>query len=196
MKIGNKYIVLILFVLLISFAFYYFVLREQIKKVNELNKKIDEAQLKLDELINIKKNEEKIKKLIEENKRDIESLKSIIPIGENLPTLLTQFNQLENDLNITFNNLNFAGGVTQQEGNISSSRLMARDDYYEIKTTFSLTCNYETFLRLLERLENFPRILGIRKISVTSQKQAFGAEKEDVHTYNFEIYIFSAKEPQ
>ncbi|HQJ56626.1 MAG TPA: type 4a pilus biogenesis protein PilO [Caldisericia bacterium] len=191
----NKYVVLIILMALIFFAFYNFILKNQIQKVKELNLKIDEANAKLDELLNIKKNEDKIKFLLDENKNDIEELRSILPIGENLPILLTQFNQVEKDLNIVFNSLNFVGGVSQQAGNISSSRLMVRDDYYEMKVTFSITSDYETFMKLLDRLENFPRILGIRKISVSSQRQTFETEKVNSHNYNLEIYIFSAKEP-
>lgn len=191
----NKYVVLIILMALIFFAFYNFILKNQIQKVKELNLKIDEANAKLDELLNIKKNEDKIKSLLDENKNDIEELRSILPIGENLPILLTQFNQVEKDLNIVFNSLNFVGGVSQQAGNISSSRLMVRDDYYEMKVTFSITSDYETFMKLLDRLENFPRILGIRKISVSSQRQTFETEKVNSHNYNLEIYIFSAKEP-
>ncbi len=194
MKI-NKYVVLIIFMALIFFAFYNFILKNQIQKVKELNIKINEANAKLDELLNIKKNEDKIRSLLDENKKDIEELRSILPIGENLPILLTQFNQVEKDLNIVFNSLNFVGGVSQQAGNISSSRLMVRDDYYEMKVTFSITSDYETFMKLLDRLENFPRILGIRKISVSSQRQTFETEKVNSHNYNLEIYIFSAKEP-
>ena len=191
----NKYVVLIILMALIFFAFYNFILKNQIQKVKELNLKIDEANAKLDELLNIKKNEDKIKFLLDENKNDIEELRSILPIGENLPILLTQFNQVEKDLNIVFNSLNFVGGVSQQAGNISSSRLMVRDDYYEMKVTFSITSDYETFMKLLDRLENFPRILGVRKISVSSQRQTFETEKVNSHNYNLEIYIFSAKEP-
>lgn len=191
----NKYVVLIILMALIFFAFYNFILKNQIQKVKELNLKIDEANAKLDELLNIKKNEDKIKSLLDENKNDIEELRSILPIGENLPILLTQFNQVEKDLNIVFNSLNFVGGVSQQAGNISSSRLMVRDDYYEMKVTFSITSDYETFMKLLDRLENFPRVLGIRKISVSSQRQTFETEKVASHNYNLEIYIFSAKEP-
>jgi len=195
MKINNKYVVLIILIALIFFAFYNFILKNQIQKVKELNQKIDEANAKLDELLNIKKNEEKIRTLLEENNKDIEELRSVLPLGENLPVLLTQFNQVEKDLNIVFNNLNFVGGVSQQGGNITSSRLMVRDDYYEMKITFSITSDYETFMKLLDRLENFPRLLGVRKISVSSPKQALETEKTKVHSYNFEIYIYSAKEP-
>lgn len=195
MKINNKYVMLIILIALISFAFYNFILKGQIQKVNELNKKIDEANTKLEELLNIKKNEEKIRNLLEENKKDIEELRAVLPIGENLPILLAQFNQLEKDLNITLNNLNFIGGVTQQGTNIQSSRLMARDDYYEMKVTFSVNSDYETFLKLLDKLENFPRLLGIRKINVSSPRQVLETEKTNLHSYNFEIYIYSAKEP-
>ncbi|HRT37114.1 MAG TPA: hypothetical protein P5090_02410 [Caldisericia bacterium] len=195
MKLNNKYVLLIILMALIFFAFYNFILKNQIQKVKELNLKIDEANAKLDELLNIKKNEDKIRSLLDENKNDIEELRSILPIGENLPILLTQFNQVEKDLNIIFNNLNFVGGVSQKGGNISSSRLMVRDDYYEMKVTFSITSNYETFMKLLDRLENFPRVLGIRKISVSSQRATFETEKVASHNYNFEIYIYSAKEP-
>jgi len=72
---------------------------------------------------------------------------------------------------------------------------MVRDDYYEMKVTFSITSDYETFMKLLDRLENFPRVLGIRKISVSSQRQTFETEKVASHNYNLEIYIYSAKEP-
>ncbi len=195
MKINNKYFVLIILIALIFFAFYNFILKNQIQKVKELNQKIDEANAKLDELLNIKKNEEKIRALLEENNKDIEELRSVLPLGENLPVLLTQFNQVEKDLNIVFNNLNFIGGVSQQGGNITSSRLMVRDDYFEMKVTFSVTSDYETFMKLLDRLENFPRLLGVRKISVTAPRQTLEIEKTNVHTYNFEIYIYSAKEP-
>ncbi len=195
MKINNKYFVLIILIALIYFAFYNFILKNQIQKVKELNQKIDEANAKLDELLNIKKNEEKIRALLEENNKDIEELRSVLPLGENLPVLLTQFNQVEKDLNIVFNNLNFIGGVSQQGGNITSSRLMVRDDYFEMKVTFSVTSDYETFMKLLDRLENFPRLLGVRKISVTAPRQTLEIEKTNVHTYNFEIYIYSAKEP-
>ncbi|MGC8942505.1 MAG: type 4a pilus biogenesis protein PilO [Caldisericia bacterium] len=195
MKINNKYFVLIILIALIYFAFYNFILKNQIQKVKELNQKIDEANAKLDELLNIKKNEEKIRALLEENNKDIEELRSVLPLGENLPVLLTQFNQVEKDLNIVFNNLNFIGGVSQQGGNITSSRLMVRDDYFEMKVTFSVTSDYETFMKLLDRLENFPRLLGVRKISVSAPRQTLEIEKTNVHTYNFEIYIYSAKEP-
>ncbi|MGB9749432.1 MAG: type 4a pilus biogenesis protein PilO [Caldisericia bacterium] len=195
MKINNKYFVLIILIALIYFAFYNFILKNQIQKVKELNQKIDEANAKLDELLNIKKNEDKIRTLLEENNKDIEELRSVLPLGENLPVLLTQFNQVEKDLNIVFNNLNFIGGVSQQGGNITSSRLMVRDDYFEMKVTFSVTSDYETFMKLLDRLENFPRLLGVRKISVTAPRQTLEIEKTNVHTYNFEIYIYSAKEP-
>ncbi|HOV15696.1 MAG TPA: hypothetical protein PK771_15515, partial [Spirochaetota bacterium] len=83
----NKYVVLIILMALIFFAFYNFILKNQIQKVKELNLKIDEANAKLDELLNIKKNEDKIKSLLDENKNDIEELRSILPIGENLPIL-------------------------------------------------------------------------------------------------------------
>jgi|GEM_PF-1460318 Tfp pilus assembly protein PilO len=195
MKIDNKYILLIILIVLIFFAFYNFILKNQIQKVKELNQKIDEANAKLDELLTIKKNEDKIRALLDENKKDIEELKSVLPIGEDLPTLLTQFNQIEKDFNIIFNNLNFVGGVSQQGGNIASSRLMVRDDYYEMKVTFSVTSDFETFMKLLDKLENFPRLLGVRKISVSSPRETLTTEKAISHTYNFEIYIYSAKEP-
>lgn len=195
MKIDNKYILLAILIALISFAFYNFILKNQIQKVKELNQKIDEANAKLEELINIKKNEDKIKALIDENRKDIEELRSVLPVGESLPTLLTQFNQLEKDLNVTFNNLNFVGGISQQGGNVASSRLMVRDDYYEIKVTFSVTSDYETFLKLLNKLENFPRLLAVRKIIVSSPRQTFETEKTNLHNYNFEVYIYSSKEP-
>lgn len=195
MKIDNKYILLAILIALLSFAFYNFILKNQIQKMKELNQKIDEANAKLEELINIKKNEDKIKTLIDENKKDIEELKSVLPVGENLPTLLTQFNQIEKDLNITFNNLNFVGGISQKAGNITSSRLMIRDDYYEMKVTFSVTSDYETFIKLLNKLENFPRLLGVRKIIVSSSRQTFETKETNIHNYNFEVYTYSSKEP-
>ncbi|MDI6860969.1 MAG: hypothetical protein QMD25_02995 [Caldisericia bacterium] len=193
-SIGQKYLLLITLLVLIGVFYYIYILKPQIKKVNELNLKITEANAKLDELTNIKKNEVKIRELIEENNKDLEILRSVLPVGEDLPRLLAQLQQVEKEEDIKFNNLNFIGGAQTQAGSIQSARLMTREDHYEMKVTFSVTTTFEKFMKLLNRLENFPRISVIRKISVTLPRM-MTKETENLQTYNFEIYFMSAKEP-
>lgn len=188
--VTQKYIALIILLALIGVFYYIYILKPQIEKINELNRRIAEANLKLEELTLIKKNETKIRELIDENFKDLEVLRNILPIGEDMPRLLAQIQQVEKEEGIKFNNINFVGGG-QMHG---SSRLMPRENYYEMKATFSVTTTFEKFMRLLQRLENFPRILVIRKISVSSPRM-MTKETENMQTYNFEVYFMSAKEP-
>ncbi len=194
MKGIQKYIVFIFFLILIGVFFYTFLLKPQIQKAKELNNKVAEANLKLEELTNIKKNESKIRELIEENNKNLEILREVLPIGEDLPKLLTQIYQIEKEEEIMFNNINFVGGAQTQQGQITSARLITREDHYEMKATFSITTTFEKFMRVLNRLENFPRILVIRKISVSSPRQFIGEGEKNTQTYNFEVYFMSAKE--
>ncbi|MCX8095490.1 MAG: type 4a pilus biogenesis protein PilO [Caldisericia bacterium] len=191
---AQKYIVLIILLVLMGVFYYMYLLKPQIEKVKELNNKINEANIKLEELTNIKKNEAKIRELIDENYKDLELLRGVLPLGEDLPRLLTQIQQVEKEEGIKFDNINFVGGAQTQAGGIQSTRLMTREDYYEMKVTFSVTTTYDKFMKLLTRLENFPRILVIRKISVSSPR-IMTKEVEALQTYNFEAYFMSAKEP-
>ena len=192
--VTQKYIALIILLALIGIFYYIYILKPQIEKINELNRKIAEANLKLEELTIIKRNETKIRELIDENNKDLEILRNVLPIGEDLSRLLAQIQQIEIEEGIKFNNINFVGGGQTQAGSIQSSRLMLRENYYEMKATFSVTTTFEKFMRLLQRLENFPRILVIRKISVSSPRM-MTKETENIQNYNFEVYFMSAKEP-
>lgn len=191
---AQKYIALIILLALVGVFYYMYLLKPQIEKVKDLNNKINEANIKLEELTNIKRNEAKIRELIDENNKDLELLRSVLPLGEDLPRLLTQIEQVEKEEGIKFDNINFVGGAQAQAGGIQSARLMTREDHYEMKVTFSVTTTYEKFMKLLNRLENFPRILVIRKISVSSPRM-MTKETEKNQTYNFEVYFMSAKEP-
>jgi len=193
-KGGQKYVVFTILLALIAILYYLYILKPQIAKVNDLNNKINEANIKLEELTNIKKNENKIRELIGENNKDIELLRSVLPIGEDLPRLLTQINQVENEEGIKFDNINFIGGPQTQGGTIQSGRLVNREDHYEMKVTLSITTTFDKFMKILNRLENFPRIAVIRKVSVTSAR-VLTKETEATQTYNLEIYFMSAKEP-
>ncbi|MBC7194194.1 MAG: type 4a pilus biogenesis protein PilO [Caldisericia bacterium] len=194
MKGIQKYIVFISFLILIGAVFNTFLLRPQIQKVKELNNKINEASLKLEELTNIKKNESKIRELIEENNKDLEILRDVLPLGEDLSRLLTQIYQIEKEEEIKFDNINFVGGAQTKQGQVTSARLMTREDHYEMKATFSITTTFDKFMKVLNRLENFPRILAIRKISVSSPRQVTREGEKNTQTYNFEVYFMSAKE--
>jgi len=193
MKGAQKYIVFAILLALIGIVYYIYLLKPQIEKVKELNKKIEEANLKLEELTNIKRNEDKIRELIDENNKDLELLREVLPLGEDLPKLLTQLYQVEKEEDIKFDNINFVGGAQTKVGEITSTRLMTREDHYEMKVTFSITTTFEKFMKVLYRLENFPRILIIKKISVSSPRQMV-RETENAQTFNFEVYFFSAKE--
>lgn len=191
---AQKYVALIILLALVGAFYYMYLLKPQIEKVKDLNNKINEANIKLEELTNIKRNEAKIRELIEENNRDLELLRSVLPLGEDLSRLLAQIEQVEKEEGIKFDNINFVGGAQPQRGTMQSARLMTRADYYEMKVTFSVTTTYEKFMKLLNRLENFPRLLVIRKISVSSPRM-MTRETEKNQTYNFEVYFMSAKEP-
>lgn len=193
-NVTQKYLALIILLAVIGVFYYMYILKPQIDKVNELNRKILEANLKLEELTLIKKNEAKIRELINSNSKDLEVLRNILPIGEDLSRLLAQIQQVEKEEGIKFNNINFVGGAQTTAESIKSSRLMVRENYYEMKATFSVTTTFEKFMRLLERLENFPRILVIRKISISTPRM-ITKETENMQTYNFEVYFMSAKEP-
>lgn len=194
MKGAQKYIVFAILLVLIGAIYYIYLLKPQIQKVNELNNKINEANLKLEELTNIAKNENKIRELIEENNKDLEILREVLPLGEDLSRLLTQIYQIEKEEEIKFDNINFVGGAQTKQGQVTSARLMTREDHYEMKATFSITTTFDKFMKVLNRLENFPRILVIRKISVSSPRQVTREGEKNTQTYNFEVYFMSAKE--
>lgn len=196
MKGPARYVILIILLAAIGVGFYMLILKPQIEKIKTLNQEIAKTRDKLDELIFVKKNEEKIKIAIEKEKEEIEKLKVLLPKDQDIPRLLVQFYEFGKENDIGMSNLTLAGGAGGND--FSKARLMERQNYYEMQLNFGISANFKKALEVLRALENFPRILHIKKISVTYGKVFRGPEEEKgprILNFNFNASVFTAKEP-
>ena len=197
MKGSAKYVTLIILLAAIGVSFYMILLKPKIEEIKTLNSEIMKARDRLDELVFIKKNEEKIKLAIESEKAEMEKLRVLLPKDQDIPRLLVQFHEFGNKNNIDISNLSLVGGAGGM--NFSKARLMERPGYYEMQLNFGISENFKKALEVMKALENFPRILHIKKVSVTYGAGFRGPEGEEtgprILNFNFNASVFTAKEP-
>ncbi len=197
MKGSTKYITLIILLAAIGVGFYMILLKPKMEEIKTLNSEIMKARDRLDELIFIKKNEEKIKLAIENEKSEMEKLRVLLPKDQDIARLLVQFHEFGRENNVEISNLTFVGGAGGKD--FSKARLMERQGYYEMQVNFSFSERFKRALEVLKALENFPRILHIKKVSVTygaGFRRPIGEETGPrILNFNFNASVFTAKEP-
>lgn len=152
---------------------YFFVIKNQINTNKNLKKKSQELQAQIAQGKQAQANEENLKIQIEQIKKELEIVKTIIPEDPETGKLLRVFQNLARDLNLNFKTIN---PKQIQEGDLYNQQA------YDIE----ITGGYHQLAQFFDKLANLRRIINIEGLAI---KAASGKGQETINA-KFQAIIY------
>lgn len=152
---------------------YFFVIKNQINTNKNLKKKSQELQAQIAQGKQAQANEENLKIQIEQIKKELEIVKTIIPEDPETGKLLRVFQNLARDLNLNFKTIN---PKQIQEGDLYNQQA------YDIE----ITGGYHQLAQFFDKLANLRRIINIEGLTI---KAASGKGQETINA-KFQAIIY------
>ncbi len=197
----REQILLIVAVILVTFAGYYFLAYEPQRSQNEqLTQELDSAKKELERLQGIAQQRDQLEKEFAQLQAFILSVEGKLPTMKEVPTLLVQLERLAKNLRINLQAFRPgplepvaagtpappAGGGTTQVAAPAGGGAQApkpTPQYFRFPIKMGITASYSQVLQLMSQFRDFPRLIRVRKIGVNPKSVPELNLDLDIDTY-------------
>lgn len=155
-------------------------LREELKKHQDFLKEKEEIVAKVDQL----------KQVYESRQSELKKVLYVLPVEEELPNLIVQFEALSSENGLILESLNFVkqavitrsaaaedveqGKTSQPSTTSPATETGSQRDYKTQEIFLSVSGSYKSFKSFLEALELNIRLMDIKSINFKAQKEGAG----------------------
>lgn len=153
-------------------------LRDEVKRHKELLKEKEELLIKVDQL----------KQVYNSRKDEIDKVYYTLPSGKDIPNLIVQFEALVSENGLILEKLNFLEDKVIAKAGLDEDEIdetRAPEEYKSLGVSLSVSGTYESFKSFLEALELNVRLMDIKSINFSSQK-----EEGSIFTFNIELKTY------
>ena len=155
-----KIIVFIIFLLVFSYLNYSYIYLPRNKRISSLDKQIGVLQNKIEEGRKIYARLGELKKEYQDLIEKMEFMEVLLPKEKEIPEFLVMLQETMDEFSIDFSNFS------------PQSLIQERDSLYAtLPINLTYSANYFEVIRFLDRLENFPRIVDVRDLNLTPDRE-------------------------
>jgi Tfp pilus assembly protein PilO len=177
MKLSKGIIAFIIFIVLIVFAYvsYTYVYQPRIQKIEQLDRDIEITAQKIAEGKRIAASLTTLQEEYAALKKKLEFMEVMLPKEKEIPDLLVMIQDTLTEFNVDFS--------TFTPQNISWEKDMI---YGKMPIAMNLTASYFDLIAYLDRIENLPRIIDVKNLSLNKT----GEEDENLNiSINMFVYV-------
>lgn len=163
-------------IILVSVGYYFLAFQTKRAEYEKLSAQLEERQKELGRLQAIAKERAQLEKEYAELQGFVASVEAKLPTVKEVPTLLVQLERMAKSVNIKLQGIRpMALEAIYPEGAPAQGQAPAGGGkapkagppaYYRFPLKMTISANYAQVLQLMTQLQDFPRLMRVRKLSV------------------------------
>jgi len=155
-----KIVIFVIFILVFAYLNYSYIYVPRNNRIASLDKEISTLQNKIAEGKRIHARLGELRKEYQDLIEKMQFMEVLLPKEKEIPEFLVMLQETMDEFNINFSNFSPQSIIKEQDAIFA--RLPINMNYY---------ANYFEVIRFLDRLENFPRIVDVRELSLTPDRE-------------------------
>jgi Tfp pilus assembly protein PilO len=179
-------------ILIVGVGYYFLAYQAKRSEYERLSTQLEERQKELDRLQSIAKQRPQLEKEYAEIQGFVASVEGKLPTMKEMPTLLVQLERMSKSITIKLQSIRPSPleavspegqGANAQTPPTGAKAPKAAPAYYRFPIKMTITANYGQVVQLMTRLNDFPRLMRVRRLGVAPRTLPELNLDIDVDTY-------------